>query len=275
MNIKGLSIKGLTMSTLDSDALAFITAGNITNSVEINAVGSLVTQMKNAGIWARMVAVYPFVGGTALAHKFNLLDPQDTNAAHRIVFSGGWTHTDKGALANGTNAWGDPNVFFGSDSATWRYDISVGAFSTQLTPIDPSALRIDLGIDGTYMVLSNNCATGGKGAVRLWDPYSATIIDKQTTRGLVQGSRSSNTGQDRRSTNTQRFVNVASNAFPSADADKNYPVLAAVHNEASHPGVTAYQKGDYGFAYIGHSLTPTQQSVYEGIIEAFNSDLGR
>ena len=32
-----------------------------------------------------MKAIYPFVGGTATTHKFNLKDPADINAAFRLV----------------------------------------------------------------------------------------------------------------------------------------------------------------------------------------------
>jgi hypothetical protein len=34
-----------------------------------------------------------------------LKDPQDTDAAFRLVFNGGWTHTSNGIIANGVNAF--------------------------------------------------------------------------------------------------------------------------------------------------------------------------
>jgi hypothetical protein len=54
-----------------------------------------------------MKALYPFVGGSDASHKYNLKDPRDLNAAYRLVFSGGWTHSANGALPNGTNAFAD------------------------------------------------------------------------------------------------------------------------------------------------------------------------
>jgi hypothetical protein len=54
-----------------------------------------------------MKAIYPFVGGTASTHKWNLINPQDTDAAFRMVFNGGWTHSANGVQANGTNGFGD------------------------------------------------------------------------------------------------------------------------------------------------------------------------
>ncbi len=54
-----------------------------------------------------MRALYPFVGGTASTHKFNLKNPLDTNAAYRLTFFGGVTHSSNGIIGNGTNGYAD------------------------------------------------------------------------------------------------------------------------------------------------------------------------
>ena len=77
----------------DSDANAFLTATGITNPTIASAICTLVTSMKADGTWAKCSAIYPFVGGTATTHKFNLKNPADTNAAFRLSFSGGWIHS--------------------------------------------------------------------------------------------------------------------------------------------------------------------------------------
>jgi hypothetical protein len=94
-------------SSLDPDAQAFITAAAITNPTQQTAINTLVVSLKANGIWSKMKALYPFVGGSAASHKYNLKDPRDLNAAYRLVFSGGWTHSSTGALPNGTNAFAD------------------------------------------------------------------------------------------------------------------------------------------------------------------------
>ena len=48
---------------------------------------------------------YPFIGGTSTTCKYNLIDPQDTNAAMRLGFSGGWTIGATGIQGNATNAY--------------------------------------------------------------------------------------------------------------------------------------------------------------------------
>ena len=58
--------------TTDTDAQAFITAAAITDPTQQAAINTLVVDLKGYSIWTKMKAVYPFVGGTAATHKFNL-----------------------------------------------------------------------------------------------------------------------------------------------------------------------------------------------------------
>jgi hypothetical protein len=101
------NVVGTSSSDRDADAQAFITAAAITDATQQSAIDTLVTGLKTDGLWTKMKAIYPFVGGTATTHKFNLKDPRDLDAAFRLVFSGGWTHSSNGALPNGTNAYAD------------------------------------------------------------------------------------------------------------------------------------------------------------------------
>lgn len=95
--------------TEDHDAAAFITAAGLTSSVHKNAVHRLVKDLKINKIWEKLWVCYPFVGGTEQAHKLNLKNPNDSNAAFRLTFSGGWTHSSTGARPNGTNAYANTN----------------------------------------------------------------------------------------------------------------------------------------------------------------------
>jgi len=72
-------------SAYDPDAQAFFTAASITDATQKSAVNTLVTDLKGYGIWSKMLAVYPFVGGTYNTCKYNLKDPRDVDAAYRIT----------------------------------------------------------------------------------------------------------------------------------------------------------------------------------------------
>ena len=99
------------VSCPDADVRAFLVATGITDATIVNALCTLVSNAKTNGWWTVCNAIYPFVGGTAITHKFNLKNPADTNAAFRLEFFGGWTHSANGALPNGTNAYADTFIF--------------------------------------------------------------------------------------------------------------------------------------------------------------------
>jgi len=110
----------------DPDAQAFITAASITDPTQQSAVNQLVVDLKTASIWTKFYALYPFVGGSATTHKWNLKDPRDLDAAFRLSFIGGLTHSANGIDPNGTNGYADtfinPSTHMVSTSGSmWYY----------------------------------------------------------------------------------------------------------------------------------------------------------
>ena len=89
----------------DSDAQSFLNAAVITDTTQANAINTLVVGLKNASLWTKMKAIYPFVGGTATTHKWNLKDPRDLDAAYRLAFFGSWTHSSTGITGNGISTY--------------------------------------------------------------------------------------------------------------------------------------------------------------------------
>jgi hypothetical protein len=59
----------------DIDALNFINAAGIDNFTQTSAINTLVVGLKANNLWSKMRIIYPFVGGTATFHKYNLKDP--------------------------------------------------------------------------------------------------------------------------------------------------------------------------------------------------------
>ena len=94
----------------DVEAQAFIDATGITDLSQQTAIENLVVGLKADGVWTKLKAVYPMVGGTAVKHKYNLKDPQDTDGAFRLSFNGTWTHSSTGALPDGTTAWANTHI---------------------------------------------------------------------------------------------------------------------------------------------------------------------
>jgi hypothetical protein len=106
----GILARAASGGGVDPDAQAFITAAGITNPTQQAAINTLVVDLKGYNVWTKMKALYPFVGGTASQHKFNLKDPRDLDAAFRLVFNGGVTHNSNGVTFNGTNGYADTKL---------------------------------------------------------------------------------------------------------------------------------------------------------------------
>lgn len=92
--------------TIDPDAQAFLTATGIVDATITDAINNLVIGLKNNGLWTKMIAIYPFVGGTAETNKWNLKDPRDLDQAYRLAFFGGVTHSNHGVQGNGSDGYG-------------------------------------------------------------------------------------------------------------------------------------------------------------------------
>jgi len=104
--IKGKVILG---PNLDPAASAFLTATGITDPTTTSAIQTLVTSLKSNSLWNRIRAFYPLVGGTATTSKYNLKDPQDTDAAFRLTMFGGLTFDSNGVTGNGSTGYMDPH----------------------------------------------------------------------------------------------------------------------------------------------------------------------
>ena len=97
----------------DPDTQAYLVATGLDASYA-PILDDLVLDLKANGLWAKMTAIYPFIGGTAALHKWNLKDPRDLDAAYRLTFLGpnggahstalGYRPNPQGLAANGNFA---------------------------------------------------------------------------------------------------------------------------------------------------------------------------
>jgi hypothetical protein len=66
----------------------------------------LVKGLKSDSIWTKMIAIYPFVGGDATKHSYNLKNP----AAFQITWNGTVTQNANGMTGNGSTGYGDTGI---------------------------------------------------------------------------------------------------------------------------------------------------------------------
>lgn len=125
LNIRPKVLGGGGGGGFDADATAFMTSTGIPNNSTVyysgtpqeitgsgfwSAINNLVVDLKDASLWSDLQAFYPFIGGTATTHKWNLKNPTDSDAAFRITWSGGINHDRLGATGNGTNGFGNTHI---------------------------------------------------------------------------------------------------------------------------------------------------------------------
>lgn len=102
------------VSGYQAESTAFFAVNTGLTTPQKDAVDDLVVALKGIG-WAKFKAVYPFVGGTASAHKWNLINPVDTDGGFRGVFTGGVTHNSTGITGNGSTGYMDTKLVPATD----------------------------------------------------------------------------------------------------------------------------------------------------------------
>ena len=246
----------------DADANAFIAAAAITDTTQKAAIDKLVVDLKGYGIWTKMKAIYPFIGGTAAQHKFNLRSPLDTNAAFRLVFNGGWTHSATGALPNGTNAYA--NSFLIPSAQLLLNSTSVVYYSRTT-----SATGNCFGAENA--ALANRIlwqCSGGTNYVSLYTTPANYFSYNGTTLSMLIANRTASNLSNAWAGNVKR----ATSTNPSVGLTDT-PIYIGCNNANNIP--TAYSNAQCAFSSIGDGLTDTEASNYYAAVQTFQTTLGR
>ena len=245
----------------DLEAKAFINAAGITDATQQLAIKTLVSSLQSNNLWTNMKAIYPMVGGTSTTHMYNLKDPQDTDAAFRLTFEGGWTHSTTGATPNGTNGRANSHLVPNTDIS------SVDAMSYGYYSRDTS------GANGLYDMGAYQVGAVSLMLIRFGNKfyYSINQANYETpastaTSGLFVANRSGASA-------IEGYIN-GSVFDTGTESSTSLP-----SNDMGVGGI--YGTGGYGtrecafaFVYNG-SLDATQNSNLYNAVQAFNTTLGR
>ena len=242
---------------VDPDAQAFITAASITDPTQQSAINQLVVDLKGYNVWTKMKALYPFVGGTAAQHKWNLKDSRDLDAAFRLVFNGGWTHSSTGAMPNGAN--GFANTFLNPSTNLLIDNSHISIYSRT----NNGELRAAIGsqFTGTQRFLIWPRITSETFLINNSD--APTGITNSDSRGLFINNRVSNTETRGMIRGVQYNRTIASSAtYFNANI-----TIGTVS--------TYYDNREYAFSSIGDGLTDVDMSNLTTAVQAFQTTLGR
>ncbi len=244
---------------IDADAQAFITAASITDPTQQSAINQLVVDLKGYSIWSKMKALYPFVGGTAAQHKWNLKDPRDLDAAFRILWNGGVNHSANGITGNQMNAYGDTRL--NNQSVLNNNNKHISIYQRNILPTISNASMGITNTDRFYLnYLGSNFSTLGmnQSAFTTQAPQQGMFTMSKIASGSFKYYQNNltpvtKTGADINS--NLSYVLLASNSGPGNIADLSIANLA--------------------FASIGDGLTDTEAANFHTAVQTFQTTLGR
>ena len=250
---------------IDADAQAFITAASITDSTQQSAINTLVTQLKGYGIWTKMKALYPFVGGTASSHKFNLKDPRDLDAAFRLTFYGGGVHSSTGYQLNGSNSWADTKLI-PSNILSSNGKVSLGFYSrTNRTGANRVAMGSFTNPTSGFMIYPRY--TDNKAYFGLADDSNGNPPSVTSTLGFYQGARNNST--------TQSLSNINGNNYSYNYNTTSLPNTSVYIGTVNYNPTSYVENLELAFSYVGEDLSAGDMSNYYTAVQTFQTTLGR
>jgi hypothetical protein len=256
---------------VDTDAQAFITAAAITNTTQQNAINTLVTDLKGYGIWSKMKALYPFVGGTAAQHRFNLKDPRTVNAAFYLDFFGGGTHSTNGYQPNG-NSYADTKL---------NPNLVLTSMNQHISYYSRTNISANINDNGCQDDLTSGV---GRNLFAVWGPsyinyYSAQTTDSNmltfsdtNSLGLILASRTSSTLIEGHRNGVKKTQSTALSVSPKP----NINVYLGGFNYRNGAGTmsTYFGARECAFASIGDGLTDGEATNFYTAVQAYQVTLG-
>jgi hypothetical protein len=215
-----------------------------------------------------MKALYPFVGGSATSHKFNLKDPRDVDAAYRLVFNGGWTHTSTGALPNGTTGYADTKLnensimTLGSEHISTYLRTNIQGLYTDIGVWSPNPNY------GSQLLPRYTYPSTTDSFIGYIGDSSNSYISNDDSRGFFMNNRTS-------TTQLKLQKNSIINTFSSNVINKvNANFYIGARNILSST-VFLYSPREQAFASIGDGLTDVEATSFCTAVQKFQTALGR
>ncbi len=261
-SVSGAATVSASLTSGDPDSIAFFarvtTAGGSLTATEQTAINTLVLQLKADGIWTKMKAIYPMVGGgqanPAAACAQNL-----KSASFTGTFTAGWTFASSGATGNGTSSYFDttfnPNtsisdinschlsIYSRTITGNNSVDIGVAIPAWDIEIIYSSFFAGEM--NGNYLNIANSDAKG------LWTNSrisSSNIVAYRNESSFVSGTSAPTT-------------KPPYNVYIGARNDLNIAKF--------------FSNRQYAFASIGDGLTSGDVSNFYTAVQAFQTTLNR
>lgn len=120
------------------------------NQTTVNALETLVTSLKSAGLWTLMDVIYPFVGGNSGACSLNLKD----TTKFAITWHGGVIFSASGVTGDGATGYGDTG--FNPSTAGGNFSLNSGAMGAYINGTNQANLMGGFSIVAVGSTITNS-----------------------------------------------------------------------------------------------------------------------
>jgi hypothetical protein len=244
----------------DADAQAFFdrvtAAGGTLTTTEKNATNQLVLDMKSAGTWTPMKAIYPMVGSSAAACAQNLKSSSFTG-----TFTSGWTFASTGVTPNGTSAYMNTGLKPSANLTNNNYCLSFYSRTQDQTKPCADIGGYNVALSFWYLGFAKFFNTG---------PYPTYFVTSSntTTKGLLLGNRqNASSAKLILNTTTLNTLTITDNSLTAYDI-----YLSATSNLGV---ATDFSNRECSFSSISDGLTDTQASNFYTAVNSFQVSLSR
>jgi hypothetical protein len=262
-----------------SEAIAYLNrvvqSGGTVDSTASAATITLFTSLVSNGLWDKLYAFYPVLGGVAASHTINA---NSSVGLYDLTFNGGWTHSSSGMQPNGTNGYAETNL-----NAQTIFPIGSTAHLSIYVNLQGVGNRIyDMGVAGSDSSLTAMFDIAAKRAPGSGDQ---TLFDCGTFNpsGFGRVSTTSQTSASGMTVGSLRGPTdrtLYRNGSNIATQTGNRPLSVAnrtmvIGAQKSDIGVAYYSDNRYAFVTIGSGLTNTEIVNLSSIINTYETSLGR
>jgi hypothetical protein len=256
------NLPGRRPTVTDADAFAFVEAAGISDPTQQSAINSLVLGLKSNSLWTKMQVIYPFIGGTAYTHKFNLKDPRDSNVAFRIQYVGALNHFSTGIQTAGgylDSNFRSTNII----EPTSSFHYSAYTYTTASNPHN-IVLEIE-SLDGISFSPQYGSSPSS-------NPYYSVLQSYGDSSGAGLGYRIASRLDTSLSTlygylNTGNFTGTNSRAFKSVSQTNTIRILGT-YNFTPYNGII-------NFVTFGAGLTSQESANLNTLVRNYNLALSR
>jgi hypothetical protein len=255
--------------SFDADAAAYlsavVSAGGTVTSPMSAATNNMFLALKSNGLYSKMKAFYPVLGGIAASQAIN----GNLNTSFNLTFNGTFTHSYSGFNSTSLSSYAATNYVPLTQHPSGA--MSLGAFAN--SNINPAAT--DTYLMGVYSAqdrfLSWDYSVGDRASGKYLQNTTTTIaITPGNPFGFAQLS----------SDGTTKYFSINKNGVEYAvSAAKDGTTLPDLEIYLCNLNVLGspytLQQGRVCFAYMGDYLTTTEMTTLSSIINAFQTSLGR